>query len=466
MTTSAPARVLVCDDEAAARRGVIRALTPAGYTVLEAADGAACLDLLARERVDLILLDLTMPGLSGRETLERIRCLEHPPPVVVLTADCSLESALEMVSAGAADYLTKPYEVAALRFVVDRTLHMAGLARRLRSLEARLAAGDEKSQPVLVADSPAMAATLERVAAAALSDAPVLLRGETGSGKEVVARHLHRLSSRRAGPFVAVNCAALPEALAESELFGHLKGAFTGADHDRPGRFQAADGGTLLLDEVAEMPLPLQAKLLRALERGAVTPLGADRERPVSVRIVAATHRPLERMVEEGAFRGDLFYRLAVVQIEVPPLASRREDILPLARRLLADLFPRPLRLTPEAEAALLGHSWPGNVRELRNALERAAIFCRGGVIRAGDLLLGTAPPHPAAAAGDGPALLPGETLPAARRRVVEALEQRAVAEALEAAGGNVSAAARRLGVHRQSLQRLLRRLGRPPRAD
>jgi len=462
-----PARIAICDDEPAARRGVVRALTPLGHTVLEVPDGEACLALLDRERLDLVILDLGLPGLSGRATLRRIVARSDPPPVVVLTADSAVETALAVVEEGAADYLAKPYELGALRFVVERTLRLARLRLRVASLEAELASSRGAADATPVARSPAMAATLERLEAAALSEAPVLLLGETGTGKEVAARHLHRASPRRDGPFVAVNCAALPPGLAESELFGHRRGAFTGADRDRPGRFAAAAGGTLFLDEVGDMPPELQAKLLRAIERGAVTAVGDDRERSVSVRVVAATHRPLREMVESGRFRADLFYRLAVVTVEIPPLRHRREDILPLARELLRRSSPRPVRLSPAAERALLEHPWPGNVRELRNVLEHAAIFCRGGVILPEDLPLalpGTRGTAPAGSGPGAPALREGETLAEARRRVLDELERRAIAEALAATGGNVTAAARRLGLHRQSLQRLLRRYGRPPR--
>ncbi len=458
MTTERPC-VLVCDDEKAARRGVTRALGPAKYDLVECENGQQCLSLLSERSVDLVLLDLRMPVMDGRAALDRIVALPHPPPVVVLTADTSIQTAIEAVSAGAADFVTKPYEIDELRFVVERTLLAASLrhenerlAEEVRSLREGAAA--------LVGESPPMRDLLEAVGRVAPTPASVLVTGETGTGKGLVARLIHRLSSVASGPFVTVNCTAIPETLAESELFGHRRGAFTGATRDQEGKVRSASGGTLFLDEIGDMSLGAQAKLLRVLQDGVVEPIGGGEVR-VSVRVIAATHRNLPEMVEGGAFREDLLFRLRVVELTVPALRERGEDAVLLARHLLEEVSPRPLRLTPEAEAALRAYSWPGNVRELRNALERAAIFCRGGIVQAGDLPaeLRTAGTGSGAAAG-GTVWEKGEDFSTAKKRLVERVEREILRAALREHGGNVSSAARELGLHRQSLQQKLRRLG------
>jgi DNA-binding NtrC family response regulator len=471
-----PARLLVCDDEAAARRGIVRALERERYSFVECADGRECLAALAREPFDLVLLDLRMPGLDGRATLARIAELPAPPPVVVVTADSQLRTAIEAVKAGAADFLAKPYDIDELRLVVARTLERGDLRRenqRLRREVERLGGGGE-----LLGDSPAMRRLLDEVAAVAPTRASVLICGETGTGKELVARRLHALSECRRGPFVPLNCAAVPEALLESELFGHRKGAFTGADRDRPGRFREAHGGTLFLDEVGDMPAAAQAKLLRVLQEQVVEPLGGGSPVKVEVRVLAATHRDLRRLCREGAFREDLYYRLRVVELAVPPLRQRGGDLLLLARAFLGAAGGRASEIDPEAAAVLARHPWPGNVRELRNAMERAAIFCRGGRVTAGDLPAelrggGAAAAEGAAAGGTtaGDAAAPdgiwpeGAGFAAAKERAVESFERAYLGELLRRHQGNLSRAARDAGLHRQSLQKQLRRLGLDPQA-
>jgi DNA-binding NtrC family response regulator len=457
VTTERPS-LLVCDDETAARRGVTRALGTR-YELVECENGQQCLSVLSERSVDLVLLDLRMPVMDGRATLDRIVALPEPPPVVVLTADTSLQTAIEAVNAGAADFVTKPYEIDALRFVVERTLSAASLRNEKRRLEEEVRSLREGAA-ALVGESAPMRELLEAVGRVAPTQASVLVTGETGTGKGLVARLIHRLSAVASGPFVTVNCTAIPETLAESELFGHRRGAFTGATRDQEGKVRSASGGTLFLDEIGDMSPGAQAKLLRVLQDGVVEPIGGGEVR-VSVRVIAATHRDLKEMVEAGAFRDDLLFRLRVVELEVPALRERGEDVALLARHFLEEVSPRPLRLTPEAEAALRAYAWPGNVRELRNAVERAAIFCRGGIVQPDDLPaeLRSSP----TTSGPGAGLVSwerGESFSTAKTRLVERVEREILRTALREHGGNVSSAARELGLHRQSLQQKLRRLG------
>jgi len=458
------ARLLICDDEAVARRSAARALGAAAYDFVECAAGGECVECLSRPRhgIDLVLLDLRMPGMDGMTALAHVVALPAPPPVVVVTADASLRSAIAAVKAGAADYLSKPYEIDELRFVVERTLETARLRRENRVLaeEVRRLAGDR----LLLGESPAMrelADAIERVAPAAAS---VLILGESGTGKELVARRLHALSPRAGAPFVPVNCAAIPEALAESELFGHVRGAFTGADRDRQGKLRQADGGTLFLDEIGDMALAAQAKLLRVLQEGVVEPLGGGRPVPVDVRVLAATHRDLKSAAAAGAFREDLLFRLRVVELRLPPLRERGGDLLLLARHFL-----RPgLSLAAETERLLAAYAWPGNVRELANAVERASLFCRDGIVRPGDLPADVRGAAGAAAAAESAGGLavgwePGDDFQTAKARVVDRFERAMLTAALVEHRGNLSRVAERLGLHRQSLQRKLHELAIAP---
>ncbi len=455
-------RILVCDDEPVARRGAARALDDA-YDFVECADGRECLQALGRPRhgVDLILLDLRMPGMDGMTTLAHLTALPAPPPVVVVTADSSLRTAIEAVKAGAADYLSKPYDIDELRFVAAKTLETARLQaenRRLTEEVKRLGGGKR-----LLGESPAMRAVLDAVERVGPASAGVLIRGESGTGKELVARRVHDLSDRARGPFVAVNCAAIPDTLVESELFGHRRGAFTGADRDRPGKFRQADGGTLFLDEVGDMALAAQAKLLRVLQEGIVEPLGGGDAVSVDVRVLAATHRDLKALCAEGRFREDLLFRLRVVELELPPLRERGGDVLLLARNFLAAASPT-LSFAPETERALLAWSWPGNVRELANAVERATIFRRGDVVQPEDLpqeVRGAAPRDgDPGDLGKGLAWDPEDDFQTAKKKVIDRFERAIVTEALREHGGNISQAARKLGLHRQNLQQKLHELG------
>ena len=432
------ARVLIIDDDAALRAGLADTIGDLGHDTLEAADGAAGLALLAREPVDAVLLDLRMPGMAGLEVLARIRARPSPPPVAVLTAVATAGNTIEAMRLGAVDHVEKPIGRAALALLIGRMLPIPALGPP---------ASPEAEADALIGNAPAMREVQKAIGMLADADTTVLITGETGTGKEVVARAIHRHGRRGKRPFVAVNCAAIPADLLESQLFGHVRGAFTGAVADRAGSFRDADGGTLFLDEIGDMAPALQAKLLRVLQDRVVMPVGG-RPVAVDVRILAATHQDLAAMVAAGRFREDLFWRLGVVPVRLPPLRARLSDILVLAEHFLALHKGPPKRLAAEAGVLLLGHAWPGNVRELRNAMERAAALARREVITAADLAFLRAPETMV-----GVDFLAG-SLPDAVARLEVAMIRRA----LVAAGGNRAEAARRLGVHRQLLYEKLRR--------
>jgi len=454
-------RILVCDDEPVARRATVRALGKAMYDFTECDSGLGALEALSPRHhgFDLVLLDLHMPGLDGMGFLSRLDELQAAPPVVVVTADTSIKTAIEAVRAGASDYLCKPFAVDELRIVVEKSLETA----RLQSENRRLAAEIQRlgGPGELLGESPPMRQVKDTIEKVAPTTASVLILGESGTGKELAAKQIHRQSDRASGPFVTVNCAAIPDTLVESELFGHRRGAFTGADRDRSGKFQDAHGGTLFLDEIGDMALAAQAKLLRVLQEGRVEPLGGGSPVEVDVRIVTATHRDLRMMASDGDFREDLLFRLRVVDIELPPLRDRDGDVLLLAQHFL-DAIAGGLRLDPEVETALCCYPWPGNVRELANAMERAAIFCTGGVLRAADLPADVR--RDAALPGTG--LEPSQGLTdkddfrTAKARAIDSFERSILTAALRRNNGNVSQAARSLGLHRQNMQQKLRRLG------
>jgi DNA-binding NtrC family response regulator len=346
-----------------------------GFHVEEAASAEAMLELLQSRAVDMVLLDVRLPGMNGIEALERIRAIAGQLPVLLITAHADLRQAVAAVKSGADDYLSKP---------VDLDELAAAIRDAIGSPDAAPAAGDAAIPELpegFVCESLAMRRLVETLAVVAPSNAPVLVTGESGAGKEVAAQLIHQWSPRADGPLIPANCAGLPESLIESELFGHTKGAFTGAAEARQGFFRAGHGGTLFLDEIGELPLHLQPKLLRALESGQITPVGSDSPVEVDVRLIAATNRDLEQEVQEGRFRDDLFYRINVVELLVPPLRDRRDDILPLARRFATEFAGAPVRLSPQAMHCLLAHTWPGNIRELRNAIQRACLLCRGDVV-------------------------------------------------------------------------------------
>ncbi|MBP7126467.1 sigma-54-dependent Fis family transcriptional regulator [Myxococcota bacterium] len=436
--------ILVVEDDDPVRSFVADALRGAGHRVDEAGEAEAALDQVRSRDFDVVVTDLRMPGRSGVDLLREVRAMPDPPEVVVLTAHGTVAAAVEAMKAGAFDFLEKPVPSPdALRIVVDRALEHRRLARDVE----RLRAGQRRreGEGEVVAADPSTRALLDRLRRVAASDATVLLLGESGTGKEVFARELHRLRLGVAAPFVAVNCAAIPESLLESELFGHEKGAFTGAGDRRIGLLEAASDGTLFLDEIGEMPLSLQPKLLRVLETREFTRVGGSRTIRTEARFVAATHRDLAEAVREGAFREDLYYRLEVLPLRIPPLRERPLDIEALADHFLDRQRRRTrrpdLQFSPEARDLLVRYDWPGNVRELRNAIERACVLAEGPRILPEDLGL--------------PVRLPesGEGLLALQ-------ERETVIRVLREVGGNRKAAAARLGISLRTLQYRLKEYG------
>ncbi len=433
-----------------------------GWDVRGFQDSAAALAALAGERFDLLLTDLRMPGLDGITVLERLRAVDPELPVIVLTAHATIDTAVRAVRLGAFDYVEKPFDNDALKALVARALEHTRLARENRYLRAELR--ERRGAPAIVAESDALRGVLELVRRAARSSASVLVTGESGTGKELVARAVHVHSDRVGGPFVAVNCRAFAPGVLESELFGHERGAFSGAERARPGLFERAAGGTLFLDEIGETSLDFQAKLLRVLQDRRVLRVGGGEERDVDFRLVAASNRELRREVEAGRFRDDLYFRLAVIPIQIPALRERAEDVLPLARhfftRANAERTPPLAGWSDEVEKLLLGHAWPGNARELENAIERGVVLARGERIEVEDLMLESLD----ARAVDAPAPREAHGTGAAQDESLRDFLDRATAEklraALAAAGGSKSEAARRLGIDRTTLYRLLERLG------
>ncbi|HZN10676.1 MAG TPA: sigma-54 dependent transcriptional regulator [Blastocatellia bacterium] len=456
-------KILIVDDEEAARYGMRRALQ--SFDVAEASGVAAAREALARARPDLVLLDINLPGESGLDYLRELAPQADAPPVVMITAHGSERTAVEAIKAGAYDYLAKPFEVEELRLVVKNALEARGLRRENEQLRGELAAA--RGAGDLLGASDLMRRVYEMIERVAATDVTVLIQGESGTGKELVARAIHERSAhRRAGAFVAMNCAALPSELIESELFGHERGAFTGAAAQRKGKFELAQGGTIFLDEVGDMSLNTQAKLLRVLEERRVERLGGTHTIPVDVRVVSATNRDLAAAVAAEKFRADLYYRLRVVQIDLPPLRARRDDIPLLAEHFLRGAVARYqlkcAEISREAMARLAAYDWPGNVRELRNAIERGVVLAPGTKLQAEDLpeeVRARRAPARAAAPGDE-----GEALRVpylvdfreARREFERAYIERCLAET----GGNVTRAAERVGMHRQSLQQKLKDLG------
>jgi two-component system NtrC family response regulator len=441
--------ILLVDDEPAFLRLAAAWLERQGHRVVTAADGADAEAAFRRERPDLVVLDLVMPPQRTPEA--GLSLVPHfaSVPVVVLTAHADNELALQAVAAGAWDFLAKPIEPELLRFVVARALAKRRLEAelvRLRQIEA-----DGR----IFGASPAIQRLKEMVRRVAPTGLSVVILGPSGTGKELVARALHDASPRRAGPFVAVHCGAIPAELLESELFGHLKGSFTGAHQDRPGLIASAQGGTLFLDEVGEMPPAMQVKLLRFLQEGTFTPVGGREQIRGDVRVISATHRNLEAMVAEGSFREDLFYRLKGLILRTPALAERREDIAPLAARFLAEAAGgQRLRLNGDALAWLARQEWPGNVRELKAVITSAVALAdgaSGGLLTPADLDFARTGDRPTAAEGAQPTTLAEE---------VADLERRLITAALAATDHNHSAAARRLGVSRVGLLKMMTRLG------
>jgi DNA-binding NtrC family response regulator len=449
-------RVLIVDDEQNARQALVELLAEEGYETESAADGLKALELMAELEPEVVVTDLKMPGLDGLQLIERSKARHAHTAFVVMTAFGTIDTAVRAIKLGAENYLTKPIDVNTLSALVARAMEKAKLAAEAAQLRRRL---DERLDfGNIVGDHPSMQRLFKLMAQVAKSRATVLIHGETGTGKELIAAAIHQHSPRRSGPFIRLNCASLAETLLESELFGHERGAFTGATGRRQGRLQQADGGTLFLDEVSEIPLSVQVKLLRFLQERELERVGGNETIRVDARIVAATNRDLGERVREGLFREDLFYRLNVVQLEVPPLRARRSDI-----PLLAEHFTREharengfenKRLTSAAIKALISYPWPGNVRELENAIERAVVLAPSDEIDVEQL--------PALASSNQVdsihVLVPGLTL--------AELERAAILQALESAGGSTHAAAAMLGISRRKIQYRLKEWGMQGRTD
>lgn len=449
--------ILVVDDDDA-HRGMLRTMLRSwGYTVEEAADGDNAVALVHEKAFDVVLTDVRMTHMDGISALKGILAYNPALPVVLMTAYSSVETAVEALRLGAYDYLIKPLDFEALRHTLEQAIEHSRLSVENRELRRQLT--DAAARPDILGRSQAIKDMLQIISTVAPTEATVLITGESGTGKELVARALHEGSARAARPLVTVNCAALAENLLESELFGHEKGSFTGADRRREGRFMQANGGTLFLDEIGEMPLPLQAKLLRALQQREVQRVGSDTPITVDVRVLAATNRDLRREAAEKRFREDLYFRLNVISIEVPSLCRRSEDIPLLAAHFLQRFAERNRKnikgFAPQALDSMLRYSWPGNVRELENAVERAVILCNGDLITGRELPASVVDAPAAAttaAAPEGDISLAGLSL--------DTVERRAIEETLRQTGDNKSEAARRLGITRATLHNKLRKYG------
>jgi two-component system nitrogen regulation response regulator NtrX len=455
-------RILIVDDEPGVRSALGGVLRDEGYLVEAVGSAEECLERATRQPFDVIVLDIWLPGMDGLATLARLRERGVDAQVVIISGHGNIESAVRAIKLGAFDFVEKPLSLEKTVLVVRNAIRQRSLEAENRDLRARV-----DRRLTMVGESHAMAQLREQIAMAAPTNGRVLILGDNGTDKELVARTIHALSHRRTGPFVEVNCAAIPEELIESELFGHVRGAFTGAVSDRRGKFEAADGGTIFLDEIGDMSLKTQAKVLRALQEQVVEPVGSRQQISVDVRVIAATNKDLAAAIRAGEFREDLYFRLNVIPIFVPPLRERREDIPRLAEHFMAafaqEYGRRPKAFDPEAIACLQHYAWPGNVRELRNLIERLVIMAPGDTIGAADL--GFLPAADGARPGDGPPsaepLLP---LHEARDR----FERDYILRALARQHGNMSRTAEMLGVERSNLYRKMRAFGIMParRAD
>jgi DNA-binding NtrC family response regulator len=445
LTKPSKIELLIADDDADFRGTAARHFRRRGFNVQEAAGGDEALELLNKQSFDVALLDMMMPELSGMDVLDRIAAEPRDLEVILLTAQGTIDSAVKAMKLGACDYLTKPFPLAELEILIEKACARLRLKKENRQLKAVLQRS--QSDPEIIGQSPAMRAVFRLIEKAAPSDRPILIQGESGTGKELVARALHRRSPRAERPLVVVNCAAMPEQLLESELFGHEKGSFTGAGAAKAGLIEISDEATLFIDEIGEMPAAMQAKLLRVLEDGSMRRVGSLRERRVNVRVITATNRNLAEEVRANRFREDLFYRINTMTIDLPPLRERHGDI-----RLFIDRFLGPgWEISPDAVEKLERYRWPGNVRQLINVIERAKILADDQSIVASDLPPElNAPPataSPLSGAGEGP--LSDD---------LESLQKSKIEEVLARVGGNKTRAARLLGITRRSLYRLLER--------
>jgi DNA-binding NtrC family response regulator len=448
--------ILVVEDDAAMRDLLMDTLSDEGYRVDTAAGGYAGIARVQKGGVDLVVTDVRMPDLDGLDMLREIRSgSANPPHVLVITAFGSIDTAIKAVRLGAHDYITKPFSMDTLVLAVDKALEERGLREEVARLREEVARPYKFDN--IIGRSPQMQEVFGLIRRLSSSTVNVLITGESGTGKELVARAIHYNSPRAKRPFVAVNCAAIPDQLLESELFGYKRGAFTDAKSDRSGLFIEADGGTLFLDEIGDLSPPLQAKLLRVLAEREIRPLGAARPEKIDVRVISATHQDLQQGMREGSFREDLYYRLNVLQIQLPPLRDRAEDILPLCEHFLKRAAERSgKRITgiqQPATKVLLGYSWPGNVRELENVLERAVALCEGTQITPADLPQTL---RERLRTGD----IVGYAL--ARNMTLEELEREYILRVMKEEGGNKTRAAQRLGLDRKTLYRKLEEAGRP----
>jgi DNA-binding NtrC family response regulator len=451
-------RAVVVDDDATSLRSVERILAARGFTVGTATGGAEAIALLAREPADVVLLDLVMPGLSGLDVLKKLKTSGCPAEVIIMTAFGDVDAAVTAVKAGAHDFLTKPFQSPdALAHSVVKAAEHGRLVARAHQLEKELEVRERYGD--IIGSSPLMREVYRTVESVAHSTSTILLQGESGTGKELVARAIHSRGPRAGKPFVPVNCSAIPETLVEAELFGHVRGAFTGAIETRLGLFEAAHGGTILLDEIGDLPLQVQVKLLRALQEGEIKRVGSSESIRVDVRVIAATNLNLQQAMRDKRFREDLYYRLSVITVPLPPLRERPDDIPLLAYHFLRKYAARSgrqiERISVEAMRALRSHAWPGNVRELENAIERAVVMSRGDVVLPGDL------PSSVSATGAPPLsqnLLLDLPFADAKRKAVEQFEAAYASSTLQRAGGNVSEAARQAGMDRSNFRRILRK--------
>lgn len=454
-TIERPKTILIVDDDQAHRTMLKALIASWGYAVSLAADGGAAVSEVRTKPYDLVLMDIRMIKMSGLEALEAIKSVQPTLPVIIMTAYASVDTAVTALKSGAYDYLTKPLDFEKLRITIDRAMEHVQLRVENQQLRERL--NERFDKRAIVGNSPALKKLLDTVSLVAPSEATVLINGESGTGKEMIATAIHANSYRRSGPFIKINCAAITETLLESELFGHEKGAFTGADRRKDGKFVQASGGSLFLDEVSEMSLMMQVKLLRVLQEREVVRVGGDQVVPIDVRLIAATNRPLEQLVQTGAFREDLYYRLNVVSLTLPPLRERQEDIPILAQHFLnrfAEQNRKPIKgFTQQAMDRLLRYSWPGNIRELMNAVERAVVLAQSEIIDEADLAI-----FPLTPAGDGSKDLRPPVLPESNR--LAEMEKDAIVKTLAETGGNKSRAAKLLGITRKTLQNKLKAFG------
>jgi DNA-binding NtrC family response regulator len=446
----AKGRVLVIDDEASARSGLEKLLRQEGFTVDVAGDGAAALAIAVDRPPDVVVTDLKMPGMDGIEVTNKLHEQDPDLPVIVVTAFGDVSSAVSAMRAGAEDYLTKPVDFDALVLAIERSLERRDLRAEADNLRRQMREREGGGLEGLIGVSPAMQKVYRMARQVAAAKATVLITGESGTGKGEVARAIHQKGPRAKAPFVALHCAALAESLLESELFGHEKGAFTGADRRRAGRFEQASGGTLFLDEVGEVPPSIQVKLLRVLQERAFERVGGNETVSVDVRLIAATNRDLAADVHDGRFREDLYYRLNVVHIEMPPLRVRDSDVLLLAnhflRRFAAENHKSIVGFSDQARAKIVAHRWPGNVRELENAIERAVVLCEDSMIDEAHLPMDVAP------VAKGTARIPGATM--------AEIERFAILSTLEATDGSTTRAAEMLDISVRTIQYRLHEYG------